>query len=372
MKNFFIFLSGEYFSCVFGAQQSYLEHLLIELKLKGPCWLQVQNAKRRGSADDMGFSGGAAVSWCKLEYVIDNYRTISLYRDNCTIEDPKVTLPPTPPMTILTLMTKTMLNTKTQEHEIVTACGLCSHKFYMEKATMPSTVKTSVQKPLYETYFCALTKPAAGSFPYDLQNTLKSLQEKFRIELCGSERALLAYLLCKIYSLDVDIIIGHDLFGFNLDILLNRCVVKKVPHWSRFGRLKRSVMPSMANQKSSSYSSSTHNLIIQQRIQTVCAGRLLCDIMISAKELLSKCKSFELPELVSHILKDKKTIRDYEEEKNVEKYYANSNVMIKFLQLAMMDTDSILRIFNDLQCLQLAYQITCIAGNLFFRYLIIK
>lgn len=86
--------------------------------------------------------------------------------------------------------------------------------------------------------------------------------------------------------------------------------------------------------------------------------------MISAKELLSKCKSFELAELSSHILKDKKSIRDYEEEKNVEKYYSSSPLMIKFLQLAMTDTDSILRIFNDLQCLQLAYQITCIAGNI--------
>lgn len=364
-------IEGEYFSCIFGAQQSYLEHLLIDLKLKGPCWLQIQNAKRRGSADNMGFSGGANVSWCKLEYIVEDYRSMTLYRENCTLENSQILIPTTPPLTTLTLIIKTMLNTKTQEHEIVTACGLCSQKFYMEKATMPSTLKTSgdPSKNLYETYFCALTKPTTGAFPYDLQNTIKSLQDKFRIELCGSERALLAYLLCKIHALDVDIIIGHDLFGFNLDILLNRCVVKKVPHWSRLGRLKRTTMPSMSTQKSNNYSSSTNNLIIQQRIQTVCAGRLLCDVMISAKELLSKCKSFDLPDLVSHILKDKKAIRDYEEEKNVEKYYANSNLMIKFLQLAMMDTDSILRIFNDLQCLQLAYQITCIAGNVLSRTL---
>ncbi len=134
------------------------------------------------------------------------------------------------------------------------------------------------------------------------------------------------------------------------------------------GRLKRTTMPSM-QKTNSAQSSSTHNLIIQQRIQTVCAGRLLCDIMISAKELLTKCKSFDLVELTAHILKDKKSVRDYEEEKNVEKYYTSSALMVKFLQLAMMDTDSILRIFNDLQCLQLAYQITCIAGNVLSRTL---
>ncbi len=43
--------------------------------------------------------------------------------------------------------------------------------------------------------------------------------------------------------------------------------------------------------------------------------------------------------------------------------------MLKFLQLAMTDTDSILRIFNDLQCLQLAYQITCTVGNVLSRTL---
>lgn len=336
-----------------------MEHLLVDLKLKGPCWLQVEGAKRRGSADN----SGANVSWCKLEYVVDNYRTMSFYRENCTLENSQIMLPPTPPLTTLTLFLRTMLNTKTQEHEIVTACGLVSQKFHMEKATMPSTTKKDPSKDLYESYFCALTKPATGTFPYDLQTALKNIQDKFKIELCGSERALLAYLLVKIQSLDVDIIIGHDLFGFNLDILLNRCVVKKVPHWSRMGRLKRNNMPSMNNQRNSNYNSSTQNLIIQQRITTVCAGRLLCDIMISAKELLSKCKSFDLPDLVAHILKDKKMVRDFEEEKCVENYYTSSNLMLKFLQLAMTDTDSILRIFNDLQCLQLAYQITCTVGK---------
>ena len=62
-------------------------------------------------------------------------------------------------------------------------------------------------------------------------------------------------------------------------------------------------------------------------------------------------------------------MRDYEAEKSVDKYYASSALMIKFLQLAMVDCDSMLRIFNDLQCLQLAYQITCIAGNVLSRTL---
>jgi DNA polymerase alpha subunit A len=270
-----------------------------------------------------------------------------------------------------------MLNTKTQEHEIVCVCGLVSTKFYLEKATMPTTIKNTqnlqiTQTPLYESYFCALTKPSTAVFPYDLQNVVKSYQQKFKIEICASERALLAYFLGKIHSLDVDILVGHDLFGFNFDIILNRCVVKKVPHWSRIGRLKRSTMPNMHHSTSQkAHSSSLSNLITQQRVQTVCAGRLLSDVMLSAKELLTKCKSFDLIDLVQHILKIDVTVnRNLDEEKQVANYYANSQLLIKFLQLTMMDATYMMRICNDLQCLQLAYQITCIAGNVLSRTLV--
>lgn len=365
-------IQGEYFSCIFGANTPYLEHLLIDLKIKGPSWLLVSNSKRR---DAEGSNAGPMLSWCKLEYIVENFRNISVYHETQTLENPNISLPPTPPMTVLTLVLRTTLNHKTHEHEIVSACGLICQKFYIEKPTIPSSMK-SQKTPIYDSYFCAVTKPSHVIFPYDFQNVVKLNQQKFRIEQCGSERALLAFLLCKIQALDVDIIVGHDLFGTNLDIILNRCMVNKVPHWSRLGRLKRSNMPNLpghSKRAHSNHNSTANNLAIQQRIQTVFSGRLLCDIMISAKELLTKCKSFDLNELVSHVLykKDKSSIleRDYEEEKNIPAFYANSQLLIKFLQLTMMDVTYILNIFNDLQCLQLAYQITCIAGNMLSRTL---
>lgn len=370
-------LQGDYFLCIFGAQTSYTEHLLVDLRIKGPCWLLVSNARRRDI--ESGGGVGSMLSWCKVEYILDNYRNMSLYHENVTLDKPAVPLPQTPPLTILTLIMRTTLNVKSQEHEIVCVCGLISHKFHLEKATMPTTIKGATQPALYDSYFCALSKPTSAVFPYDLQNMLKSIQNKFRVEVCGSERAMLAFLLCKIHSLDVDVIIGHDLFGFNLDILLNRCTVNKVPHWSRLGRLKRNNMPLLPgqNNKKQAHNTTIHNLAVQQRIQTVCSGRLLCDIMISAKELLTKCKSFDLNELVAHILFKKENssanpnlTRDFDEEKNVLAYYNSSQLILKLLQLAMTDCTYIMRICNDLQCLQLAYQITCIAGNVLSRTLI--
>ena len=96
----------------------------------------------------------------------------------------------------ITLLTRTMLNTKTQEHEIICACGLVSNKFNLEKASTPTSVKSAQQ--VYESYFCALIQPSSDTFSYDIPASLKNYQHKFKIELCSSERALLAFLLCKI------------------------------------------------------------------------------------------------------------------------------------------------------------------------------
>jgi DNA polymerase alpha subunit A len=373
-------LSGDTFSTVFGTHTSYLEHLLIETKMKGPCWLLSSSAKRRDTTE---FSGsGATLSWCKLEYLIDNFRSLSVYHDSFFVDRPDVNIPPSPPLTQLTLLTRTMLNSNTQEHEVVCACGLVSNRFYLEKATAASTKDDNSGPPMYDSYFCALTKPKGMAFPFDLKAKLQDIQKNFKIQVCDTERELLSFFLSKIQTLDVDIIVGHDLFGFNLDIILNRININKVPLWSRIGRLKRSnYITSGSGSNHSNHknaNSQISNLITQQRIQTACSGRLLCDVMLSAKELLTKCKSFELNELVSHCLYspqlNKPTpimpSRDYEEEKNVAAYYTSSQLLLKYLQLLMTDATYILRICNDLQCLQLAYQITCIAGNVLSRTLV--
>lgn len=38
---------------------------------------------------------------------------------------------------------------------------------------------------------------------------------------------------------------GHDIFGFDLEVILQRITVCKVPHWSKIGRLRRANMPKL-------------------------------------------------------------------------------------------------------------------------------
>lgn len=40
--------------------------------------------------------------------------------------------------------------------------------------------------------------------------------------------------------------VGHNISGFDLDVLLHRLGALRIPNWSRIGRLKRDTMPRSA------------------------------------------------------------------------------------------------------------------------------
>lgn len=64
-----------------------------------------------------------------------------------------------------------------------------------------------------------------------------------KIERAEGERALLSLLLAKIGKIDADIVVGHDIASFDLDILLHRLTQNKVKSWSSLGRLRRTNVP---------------------------------------------------------------------------------------------------------------------------------
>jgi DNA polymerase alpha subunit A len=60
-----------------------------------------------------------------------------------------------------------------------------------------------------------------------------------------SERSLLTCLLAKLQSLDLDVLVGHNLGAGDLTTLMYRMQHHKVPLWSRIGRLKRHQFPKL-------------------------------------------------------------------------------------------------------------------------------
>jgi hypothetical protein len=92
--------------------------------------------------------------------------------------------------------------------------------------------------------------------PLDLREQLKKHKDA-RLEVCPSERALLNALLSawqryflvivaadavadQIGMYDPDVLVAHNFYGFDLDVMLHRMQELKIASWYRLGQLKKS------------------------------------------------------------------------------------------------------------------------------------
>uniref|UniRef100_A0A8C1WZ08 DNA polymerase n=1 Tax=Cyprinus carpio TaxID=7962 RepID=A0A8C1WZ08_CYPCA len=313
-------LKGSTFSHVFGSNTSSLEHFLLNRKIRGPCWLDVKTPQLSNQP----------ISWSKVEAVAQKTDLISVVKD----------LSP-PPLVVMSISLKTVQNPKTHQNEIVSLAALIHHKFPLDKAP---------PRPPFQTHFCVVSKPNDCIFPYDFKDAVR--KKNGIVEIAGTERALLGFFLAKMHKIDPDVLVGHDIFGFDLEVLLQRISVCKVPHWSKIGRLRRVNMPKLGGRSGFAEKSAT-------------CGRLVCDVEISAKELI-RCKSYHLTELAAQILKTERVVVPPE---NIRNFYSDSPHLLYLLELTWMDAKLILQIMCELNVLPLALQITNIAGNVMSRTL---
>lgn len=313
-------LKGSTFSHVFGSNTSSLEHFLLSRKIRGPCWLDIKTPQLTNQS----------LSWCKVEAVALKSELVSVVKD----------LSP-PPLVVMSLSLKTVRNPKTHHNEIVSLAALVHHQFPLDKAP---------PRPPFQTHFCVVSKPNDCIFPYDFKEAVRKKNAK--VEIAGTERALLGFFLAKMHKIDPDVLVGHDILGFDLEVLLQRINFCKVPHWSKIGRLRRANMPKLGGRSGFAEKSAT-------------CGRLVCDVEISAKELI-RCKSYHLTELAAQVLKTERAVIPQE---NIRNFYSDSPHLLYVLELTWMDAKLILQIMCELNVLPLALQITNIAGNVMSRTL---
>lgn len=313
-------LKGSTFSHVFGTNTSSLEHLLLSRKIRGPCWLDIKTPTLSSQP----------MSWCKVEAIALKSDLISVVKD----------LTP-PPLVVMSISLKTVQNPKTHHNEIVSLAALIHYKFPLDKA--PPRVP-------YQTHFCVVSKPNDCIYPYDFNEAVR--KKKGIVEIAATERTLLGFFLAKMHKIDPDVIVGHDILGFDLEVLLQRITVCKVPFWSKIGRLRRANMPKLGGRGGFAEKSAA-------------CGRLVCDVEVSAKELI-RCKSYHLTELAAQILKTERAVVSPE---NIRNLYSDSPHLLYLLELTWMDAKLILQIMCELNVLPLALQITNIAGNVMSRTL---
>ncbi|XP_070112937.1 DNA polymerase alpha catalytic subunit isoform X18 [Equus caballus] len=313
-------LKGETFSHVFGTNTSSLELFLMNRKIKGPCWLEVKNPQLLNQP----------ISWCKVEAMVSKPDLVNVIKDVSP-----------PPLVVMSFSMKTMQSAKTHQNEIIAMAALVHHSFALDKAP---------PQPPFQSHFCVVSKPKDCIFPHSFLEDIK--EKNVKVEVAATERTLLGFFLAKVHKIDPDVIVGHNIYGFELEVLLQRINVCKVPHWSKIGRLKRSNMPKLGGRSGFGERNAT-------------CGRMICDVEISAKELI-RCKSYHLSELVQQILKTERIVIPME---NVQNMYSESSHLLYLLEHTWKDARFILQIMCELNVLPLALQITNIAGNIMSRTL---
>lgn len=75
-------LKGETFQCIFGANQSMLELLILKRKIKGPCWLRIKNPLKNNQFKQ---------TWCKHEVYINDPKHIEITIDELNRASPPLT-----------------------------------------------------------------------------------------------------------------------------------------------------------------------------------------------------------------------------------------------------------------------------------------
>ncbi len=310
---------------IFGAQSSIIELFLLKRRLMGPCWIRINQPKALP----------AAISWCAIEVGVDNPKLI------CKEKNPG----PSPPMVTMSVSMKTVCNPQTHTNEIVALSAVVHTNMDCdgESSEHPSQLRRfTMIRQLGNS--CGQGYPA--QWPHDLSGSLDKMC-KGMVETLPNERAMLSKFLVRVGQEDPDALASHNLFGFEFDILLKRCLYHKLPLWNKIGRLKKSTLPKSINDRD------------------IAAGRLLVDTYKSSKEFVRET-TYSLSALAESQMKLK---REEVDPQDVPRYFTNSANIIRLASHCQTDALLVQKLMMKLQIIPLTKQLTVCSGNLWSRTL---
>lgn len=273
---------------IFGANTGSLETFILDRKIKGPCWLNISNYNWNNSP----------LSWCDLE-ISCKHKSIQI------MEDQKAA---PPPLSLMTVNVKCVINPKTLKNEIVMISILTNDNFYIDKPA-PKT-------NYFGDKYCIFTRPGTVYLPTDLHKKIGEHKAKYGIQKLDTEKALLSWFLNYYKKKDPDLVVTFDAKDCQLDVICDRLQALKFGNWSNLGKLR---MSDLSNKRD---------------WVDFFTGRMVCDVKKSAEELIMKLRSYELKNLCSEVLKEENCL-EINNNTLVDRF-GNSDGIIQLIQISMM------------------------------------
>ncbi|RMX69001.1 hypothetical protein DD238_005226 [Peronospora effusa] len=338
---------GKTFSRICGALTRPLENFLLTRRLLGPGWVEIKNVRKCSEG----------VSFCKLEFETFDPKNVCPIANGMT----------PPPLTVMSLSLKSVCNPNTGKHEVVALSAITESGISAEGAGKGTN---GVRHTL--SHFTAI-RPLDGNngfpqsyaeavqkddrFGIKLENGALGINsDRLRVEI--NERVMLSYFLTRVQLEDPDVIVGHNLHKYALELLISRIDNYKLGGlWSKLTRLRRGRLnPMNVGEGWNEY-----------RMDDMANGRLFCDTYVSSKELLPSQNNYTLSYLVERLLHKQRL--DVEMTEIPQILLGGPNNFVKFLRHTLDDAMFVLHLMHKLEILPLSKQLANLCGYLWTRTL---
>ena len=355
-------MHGQTFSHVFGATRSALETLILEANLMGPSFLVLTQPT----------SYSAPTSWCEYECKIEDPSQLHIAKFPTTATSaasgPSSTIssnisfqmPPTPKLKVLSIKVQVLYDHHTKSNEILAISGIERSGYDVEGATALEDLHKSQGAESTFKPFTIFRKVGGVDTPVGLDALLK--QHPY-ISMETSEKALLNKFMAKIGDFDPDVIAGHAITSFDLDVLIHRLHHFKITTWSKLGRLHRTNMPRISSNASASGGNSSSLYALREAT----AGRLLCDTYVAATEFLRSQKNYKLKTLARQHLDSEKV--DISQNDLLHLFSSSTQTLLQLAGHILNDAYLALQLVAKIDVLPLTKQLTELGGNLWSRSL---
>ncbi|KAI6192760.1 DNA polymerase [Aphelenchoides besseyi] len=326
---------GKTFSKVLNTTATAMERLLLELKLRGPCWIEISNQVEIQTNKD---------SHCELEYTVD----MKSMKNIRPVENKITGLP----ISLLSFYICSGSSTESKETEILMIVCLLRPRVLLD-CTTANTYENS--RP-YKRY-CFVAPPENRPFPYGVDKLLKAkTHSDCVIKMSLNERSLLTEFLDEFKNLDPDVVVAHDISA-QLTLLMSRIDKHGISKWSFIGRLRHSGLSSrLTKTKAGQWG--------------LMAGRSALCSKTSAEELFPT-RSYELEDLLTLLAPEKtRTQWTFSQMMEIFESIKQERTLPELIQWAWAEAFYPIVIVSRLNALPLFVQITQIVGGVLSRTLL--